>query len=258
MKILSTSNYSLFTCNPFQRKFQRGKVEHLKKKMKANGFTPSLAISVYRDREGGLTINTGHHRLAAAAELGIPVLYVIEHQWPISEMVDEGVTSTAWDIVAVVTAFAKKGLKDYQELLGYTDKGIPMAMAASMLIGEGASSGNGRDRINAGKFKILTREHADKVIGMIEEFAGRIPAIKSRSFISAFSKCLFTDEFDDATFRRRLRANPATMEKTSNEVQMLDQIELIYNYKSSSKIPLAFLVKANSKERHQSFGKGAA
>jgi len=87
MKILSTSNYSLFSANPFQRKFKQPKVDSLKAKMAANGFTPSLAISVYRNKSGGLTINTGHHRLAAAKELGIPVLYVIEHQWQISEMV---------------------------------------------------------------------------------------------------------------------------------------------------------------------------
>ena len=254
MKIFSTSNYSLFTCNPFQRKFKQGKVEVLKSKMKKNGFPPSMAISVYRDRSAGLTINTGHHRLAAAQELGIPVLYVIEHQWKISEMVDEGVTSSAWDIVAVVTASAKKGVKDYQELLAYADKGIPLGMAASLLIGEGASSGNARTKIDSGDFKIKSRAHANKVVAIIEEFGERIPAIKSRSFISAFSKCLFTPEFDDVTLSRRLRANPTTMEKTSNEEQMLNQIETIYNYKSSSKIPLAFFVSRNSRERHQTFG----
>jgi hypothetical protein len=254
MKILSTSNYSLFSCNPFQRKFKQGKVDVIKSKMKKNGFPPSMAISVYRDSSAGLTINTGHHRLAAAKELGIPVLYVIEHQWKISEMVDEGVTSSAWDIVAVVTASAKKGVKDYQELLAYADKGIPLGMAASLLIGEGASSGNARNKIDSGEFKIKNRAQANKVVAMIEEFADRIPAIKSRSFISAFSKCLFTPEFDDAMLSRRLRANPMGLEKTSNEDQMLSQIESVYNHKSSSKIPLAFFVKSNSKARHQSFG----
>lgn len=257
MKILSTSNYNLFTYNPFQRKFSQSKVDTIKEKMRTNGFTPSLAISVYRDKSGGLTINTGHHRFAAAKDLGIPVLYIIEHQWPISEMVDEGVTGQPWNTAAVVTAYAKKGNRDYQELLAYADKGLPLSMAASLLIGEGAASGNARDKINGGKFKIKTRDHANKIIDMIEEFGDRIPAIKSRSFISAFSKCLFTPEFDNATLSRRLRANPTTMEKTSNEDQMINQIEVIYNYKSGSKIPLAFFVTKNSKERHQTFGKAS-
>lgn len=256
MKILSTTNYSLFHNNPFQRKFTRAKVDSLKAKMKANGFTPSLAISVYRSKSGELTINTGHHRLAAAKELGIPVLYVIEHQWEISEMVDEGVTGTPWNIASAVIAFAKKGLRDYQELLGYADKGIPLGMAASMLLGEGAASGNGRDKINAGAFKIKTREQIKVVVSVIEQFSEASPAVRSRSFIAAFSKCLLTPEFDVDTFIRRIKNNPPMLEKTSNEDQMLKQIEDIYNYRSPNKIPLAFFVTKNMKDRHQSFGRG--
>lgn len=256
MKILSTSNYSLFSNNPFQRKFTRSKVESLKAKIQKNGFTPSLAISVYRSKNGDLVINTGHHRLAAAKELGIPVLYVIEHQWEISEMVDEGVTGTPWNIASAVVAFAKKGLRDYQELLGYADKGIPLGMAASILIGEGAASGNGREKINCGTYKIKTREHIKIIVSLIEQFSETSPAVKSRSFIAAFSKCLFTPEFDVDTFIRRIKNNPPMLEKTSNEDQMLKQIEDIYNYRSTNKIPLAFFVSKNSKDRHHNFGKG--
>jgi hypothetical protein len=223
--------------------------------MRANGFPPSMAISVYRSKDGTLVINTGHHRLAAATALGIPVLYVVEHQWSLREMVDEGVTGSNWDVAGVVQNFAKAGNKSYQELLGYADKGIPLSMAASMLIGEGAASGNARDKIITGNFKIKTRDHINKIVALFEEFAERCPAVKHRPFISAYSKCLFTEEFDKDVFNRRLKANPVMLEKTSNEDQMLKQIEDIYNFKSPNKIPLAFFVSKNSASRKLNFGK---
>jgi hypothetical protein len=255
MKILSTKNYSLFACNPFQRAFRQSKVNALIEKMRANGYPPSMAISVYRAKNGTLTINTGHHRLAAAQALGIPVLYVTEHQWTVKQLVDEGTSGTSWDAVAAAQNFAKQGDKDYQELLGFADKGIPLTMAASLLVGEGAASGNARHKITSGTFKIKTRDHAQKIIALFEEFAARTPAIKHRPFISAFSKCLFTPEFDEDVFWRRMKANPSMLEKTSNEDQALKQIEEIYNFKSANKIPLAYFVKRNSSARKINFGK---
>ena len=130
-----------------------------------------------------------------------------------------------------------------------------MSMAASLLVGEGAASGNAREKIVNGSFKIKTREQADKIVELIEEFGARIPAIKSRSFISAISKCFFTPEFVYVTFCRRLRANAKSLEKTSNEAHMLNQIETIYNAKASAKIPLVFLVTENSRARGIIFGK---
>jgi hypothetical protein len=108
-----------------------------------------------------------------------------------------------------------------------------------------------------GTFKIKTREHADKLVNLFETFGERIPAVRHRPFISAYSKCLFTKEFDEDVFARRLTVNPLMLEKTSNEDQMLKQIEDIYNFKSPNKIPLAFLVTQNSQARKINFGKTA-
>lgn len=258
MKISSSSNYSLFKSNPFQRAFRPHKVDEIAAKMKANGFPPSMAISVYKGKLGEFIINTGHHRFAAAKALGIPVLYVIEHQWTMKQMVDEGTTVAIWDVAAAAQSFARSGIKDYQELLGFSDKGLPLTMAASLLIGEGAASGNARLKVINGTFKIKTREHAQKLIDLFEEFLGRVPAVKHRPFISVYSKCLLTPEFDESVFIRRLKANPLMLEKASNEDQQLKQVEEIYNFKSSSKIPLAFLVSKNSLERREGFGKGVS
>ena len=257
MKILSSSNYSQFKFNPHQRTFQPTKVNDLARKMVTNGFPPSMAISVYRGKPFELIINTGHHRFAAAQKLGIPVLYIIEDQWTLQQMVDEGVTGSMWGLQEAAIAFAKGGNKDYADLLVFSLKGLPLSMAASLLTGEMASSGNARERVLAGTFKIKTREHARKFTNLFDEFADRIPAVKNRHFIACYSKCLLTPQFYEAAFLRRLKANPLMLEKTRNEEQMMKRIEEIYNFKSTNKIPLAFFVTKNSKERKDQFGKVA-
>lgn len=250
MKILSTTNYGLFSNNPHQRTFKEQKVKSLMEKMKRNGFPPSMAISVYSAPRGGkLVINAGHHRLAAARELGVPILYVIEHKWSVKELSDEGTFLTAWPLKDHVANFAKDGNQDYAELLRLESIGLNISQAASLLYGEQASSGNAADSIKAGTFKIKTRKTVDLWLEMNEEFGGRVPCLNHRVFVSCWSKCLFTPEFDQDIFLKRLRANPTMLEKCSTEDQMFRLIEELYNFKTPKKIPLAFLATENSRER---------
>lgn len=254
MKILKTTNYDLFANNPLQRLFRQDKVDGLVKKMRCNGFPPSMAISVYRDKRGFLVINTGHHRLAAARILGIAVLYVIEHQWSPQELGDEADTATPWMIKDHVSMWAKEGKEDYQVLLRLESAGLNITQAASMLHGEAAGSGNAADYIKAGTFEIKTWDQVNAWLAMNEEFGERVPCVEHRTFVSCWSKCMFTPEFEQDVFIKRLRANPTMLEKCATEEQMFRLIEELYNFKSPRKIPLAFLVTSKSKERRKNFG----
>ena len=246
--IKSTVNYDQFMPNPYQRTFTDKKVKDLVSKMKMNGYPPSMAISVYLEK-GKFTINTGHHRLEAAKQLGIPVLFVIEDKWTPQQLVDEGTSSKTWDILSATQTYSRQGKSDYHELLVYYDKGIPLAMAASMLAGEGAGSGNTHKKVMNGSFIIKERSQIDKCVSIIDEFSDRQPTVKTRPFLAALSKCMFTSEFDLPTFCRRLKENPTMLEKTSNTDQMLKLIEEIYNFRANKKIPLAFLAQEKSNER---------
>lgn len=247
-KIISTKNYDLFRNNPHQRSFSNAKVHSLMDKMRRNGFPASMAISVYKDGPK-LVINAGHHRLAAAKQLGLPILYVVEHKWTHRELSDEGSVQSAWKVKDHVSNFAKGGSKDFMELLRLESLGLPIGMAASMLIGEQAGSGNAKRTICSGSFKIKNTTQVELWEELHTEFGTRVPCIYHRTFISAWSKCLFTPEFDYDTFVKRLRKNPSMLEKCSTEDQMLRLIEELYNHGSPRKIPLAFMVTNNSKNR---------
>lgn len=254
MKIESTKNYDLFASNPLQRTFTERRVGAIKATMSRDGFWPSHPISVYKEKNGKLTVNFGHHRLAAAKELQLPVLYVVTDKASPKMLAEEGNFTAKWKTIDQAKVFAKQGNKHYVELLQLADRGIPIAMAASMLSGESANSGNYRPLICMGTFKIKTREFVDKWLELSDEFGGKVKAIYHRNFISCYSKCLFTPEFDNQVFVQRLRKNPLMLDVTSNEDQMMSQIEEIYNFRTQSKIPLAFIVTENSRKRKVNFG----
>lgn len=255
MKIQSTKDYSIFNSNPHQRAFSEAKVAKLIEKMKRNGFPASMAISVYMEKPGKFVINAGHHRLAAAKRIGIAVQYVVEHKWSITELSDEGSIATQWSIKDHVCNYAKQGKEDYTELLRLEALGLNISQAASMLHGEQAASMNSSDYIKAGTFKIRTWDHVNLWLELNEEFGERVSCLNHRVFISCYSKCLFTPEFDNQIFVKRLRKNPTMLERCNTEDQMLRLIEELYNHGSPKKIPLSFLVTSNSASRRANFGK---
>lgn len=249
MKIQKSKNYEMFSANPHQRKFSETKCQQLMDKMQRNGFPPSMAISVYQEKLGKLVVNAGHHRLAAAKRLGVEVLYVVEHKWSITELSDEGAIATSWSLRDHVCNYAKNGNADYIELLDREVDGLNISQAASMLIGEQAGSGNSSRFLKAGTFKIKTRDQIRFWLAMNEEFGERVPCLNHRVFVSCWSKCMFTPEFDQDIFLKRLRANPSMLEKCNTEDQMFRLIEELYNFKSPKKIPLSFIVSSNSEKR---------
>jgi hypothetical protein len=253
MKLEKTKDYTLFISNSEQRPVDDRHAKRIGESIDLFGFLPSKPLQCYR-KGSKLVLVDGHHRLAGARAVGADVYYVVEEKESQQTMAAENLLVKKWSAMDFIRLYASRGLSDYKELLRYQESGIPLTMAASMLIGEGAGSSNAGPSISSGKFKIKTREVIDKLLSLFDQFEGRAPAIKSRPFISLFSKCIFTPEFDFEVFEHKLSLNPTMLDKTSNEDQMMRQIEDIYNWSSREKIPLAFLVSKNSKERHHTFG----
>jgi hypothetical protein len=253
-----TKEYGSFVNNPHQRSFSPKKVRSLMEKMKANGFPASMAISVYSILGGKFVINAGHHRLAAAKELGIAVPYVIEHPWSHKELSDEGALNSSWGMKDHVHNFAMEGVKDYEELQRLQAKGLPINVAASMLAGEGAGSNNVGSLIKAGKFKVKNTRQVEAWELMHSLLGDAVPAITHRWFVTAWSKCMFTPEFSLERFLKRLKANPSMLSKCATEDEQLSEIEAIYNRNSPNSIPLKFYVKENSKKRQRTFGRATA
>jgi hypothetical protein len=249
MKLEKTKNYSLFTKNHEQRPLDQAHIRRLAESISIFGFLPSKPVQCYKKGQKLIVVD-GHHRLAAATAAGAEVYYIIESDRCQQTMAPENVLVKKWQVMDFVRLYAARGSDDYRMLLYYHERGIPVSMAASMMIKNGAGSGNATRAISDGTFRVKDTNQIEKVDALIQEFGNIAPATKSRSFIAAISKCILWEEFDFDMFVRRMRENHLLLEKTSNEEQMLTQIEAIYNFRSRQRFPLKFHVEEAAKARN--------
>jgi hypothetical protein len=248
-RLETSKNYSAFIPNDEQRPIRDGHVKSLAGLMAEFGFLPSKPIQTVQ-RGTKYAVIDGHHRLAAAKSIGIPVFFVVEPESSAATMASVNAQVKTWGTADYVRMYAVRGLDDFRKLLQYGEVGIPLGMAASMLHGHAAASCNVSQAIKDGTFKIRETTGINKIYGMIKNFADLNTVVKHRSFIAALSDCLLTPEFDWARFERRFAENTSMMVKSSNKDLQLDQIEKLYNFRSQEKVPLAFLVKSNAAKRN--------
>ena len=189
------------------------------------------------------------HRLEAAKAAGVELYYIIEPRQCQQSMASENSLVKPWSQIDFVRLYANRGQKDYMALLEYKEKGIPLQMAASMLIDNSAASGNASKNIKKGTFKIKSRNLINLVLSFVDEFSRSNEAIGTRSFIAAISSCILCQEIDIEALRSRIRENMSMIEKASTVDIMLEQIERVYNFRSRSPIPLKFTVKESAKSR---------
>jgi hypothetical protein len=249
MKLETTKDYSLFEANPEQRPIMAGHARKISESMKLVGFIPSKPIQCYRKGKKLIVVD-GHHRLEAAKLAGCEVYYVTESADSQNTMASENNLVKRWGGIDFVRLYASRGNHYYMSLLQYRELGIPINMAASMMINNSAASGNANNAIMSGTFKAKSLEQIELVADLIRDYGSASSVLTSRPFIAAISKCILCDQFSIKTFRTRLTENLPMLVKTANEDQMLSLIETIYNRHSRQPVPLKFYVESASRERN--------
>lgn len=246
--IEKTKRYELFNPGETQRIIHQQHINKLKKSMKTHGFLESKPVTVYADGVMFHIID-GHHRFGAAKDLGIPVVYLVVRKSEKESLMIQGELVIKWNFTDFCRAWADRGKVHYIDLISYSTI-IPIKLAASMLAGNGACSDNVTTRIKDGTFQIKTTEVIDALLSLIESVGDSNKVVSSRAFIASFAKCMLVEEFSPDQLQRRIIANPLNLIKTANETQMLDQLEEVYNFKSTKKIALAHLAREASAARN--------
>lgn len=248
MKLETTNDYTRFVTNKEQRPINTSHARKIAENMADCGFIPSKPIQCYKEGNK-LVVVDGHHRLEAAKTAGVYLYYIVEPKQCQESMAAENSLVKPWAQIDFVRLYANRGGKDYMELLAYQEKGIPLNMAASMLITNSAGSGNAGKSIKNGTFKIKSRNLINSVLSFLDEFSKSNPAIRTNNFIAAISSCILCGEIDIEILRSRIRENTSMIEKTSTYDAMLEQFERVYNFRSRNPIPLKFIVKESAKSR---------
>ncbi len=247
--IYETADYDLIERAELQRKVRQGNLKKVRRSMQKYGFRKSCPISVYW-KNGKLHINNGHHRFFVAMQLGLKIYFVIEAEWEWDAMKDEGLSGEKWKGEDIIHGEVIQGNEDYKVLRKYALKGIPTSVAASMLHGETAGSGNAGVKVTDGTFKVNTTELIDKFVEFLDEFGKTCPVVTTRFFQLALGLLLRVPDFDADRMKQKLRANGGVLVPVQSRDQALAQLEEIYNYRvtSSAKVPLHFLAKKRAEE----------
>lgn len=244
-----TTVYSCFVYNKEQRPIDAKHVRDLMDSMNTFGFLPSKPVQTYQEGKRFVIID-GHHRFVAAKNLGIPVIYISEPKSHAESMAKVNGLQKTWQLKNYLTQYASRGIPSYRELEEYHRLGFSIQQAAKMLAGLSAA-GYGGSKVSAdlrdGTFKVVTREKIEVIAQFLRGEGHKNKAFSTTNFITAFEICLRVDGFDSDQLSRKLSLNPKTLAKTASVDQMIDQIDEIYNYRQTVKIPLAFMARAKKK-----------
>lgn len=248
-QIQESRSYEIFINNDEQRIHKDRHIQELKKSMQEWGFIPSQPIAVVKAPKGKFLIIDGHSRFDSAKQLGLPILYIVL-EGKFAEAVAILNIQKAWNSTDCARRFAIKGLPDYKLLQEYVLKGIPFMRAATLLYGGQGGGTNYTEKLKAGTFTVKTTAVCDQLLELMNQVGAVSPVVKSSRFLDAFSMCCFLPDFDSNRLIEKLKISPRALVKTATKDQMLDQIEEIYNYRSSIKINLAWKAKVAAQERN--------
>jgi hypothetical protein len=250
MKTTSTRNYDMFVSDKFNRIITQKDDRRLKRlrfSMKKYGFLP-FPILVRRNGEKLIVID-GQHRLKVAQELGLPVLY-IEAERDDIEISECAAAQSPWSTSDYVLSHAAQGKKDYQDLLEFAaEHSMPLNQAASLLRGDGSHAGNYYESVKQGSFVVRDRAYADRVARISGILASLVPWGNCNWSIGAISRFVRVKEFNDDQFIKRVKANHHLLVKQPTLEAYSEMYDAVYNYKSHTRIPLAFLAKESATER---------
>ncbi len=254
-KLESTTDYSKFVLNSLNRSLHGS--EKLEESMRKHGFRPSSPIHVTKGSNGMLTVKRGHNRLAVAMKLGLPVFYIVDNDG-MSIFEWESDSKSTWSLSDFVTGYALDGVESYVTLSKFCKRfNLKAHIAASLLIGHSAETGNVTTLIKSGRFVAKEHKYAEKVGNMIAAcYDAGMRFARKKGFAAALSRMARVPEFSTETFLAKVKLHPKMISDRVTTDEFLDEIEALYNYATKSKRhPLAHMAREISRSRSVVFGK---
>ncbi len=256
LKVRKSHNYKMFETLPFNRPVKKKLgYKKLLESMKAFGFLPIFPVWVVPNGPNKLLVKSGHHRLKAAEELGLPVYYMVwENKGTIYEFEH---ATTRWALEDYIDSM-EKGNLDYESLKKFHEKtGIPISTCIQLLAGDKILNSHGGSVVEAAKtgdFKVGDMTLADKV-GDLVVYVGSLDIkdarfARTRIMSTALTAALQVEAFDVARFKAKVKNHPHLFKAQASRIDCLRMMEDIYNVAQIKKtqIPLTFLAEQKIKK----------
>lgn len=238
--IYETIDFSRFEDSPYNR--DRSRSDDLMNSIQTYGFRDAGAIDCMHNHDNGkLRIRAGHHRLAVARELNIPIKYVISDDnmtiWELEK------TSKAWTLLDYLNSFCNAGIEDYLTLRNYCNEtGISITYAISLFTNPMRKGKHSPSSFKTGNFKIINHEHAEVVKDIINQLKIVISFSNHQLFVRAISCSCYVPEFDQMYFKKKIIKYYYLLEQRSNFEKYVENIAYMYNYRNQHQIKLKNLI----------------
>lgn len=174
-----TKDYSFFKYSSNNRGIKPVNVAKIKKSMEKYGFIAGRPVLCTPD---GVVVD-GQHRLEAAKELNIPVLYEIVTTDFVKTMIELNSTQTNWVLLDYINSYADQGVDCYRKLLKFQEK-YKLGMSNCILIYMNKSINKSAD-IRAGKVFVINPD-AEAIADFILN-CDFVPYYKEHKFIQAIN-----------------------------------------------------------------------
>jgi len=214
--VYETKNYSTFTMHEFNRNIKTSKIEALKKSYSAFGQQVPILVS----SKG--VIFDGNHRFYACKELDMLFKFII------TDEVDEDLirnlnnTQHNWTIQDFIDSNAKKGNKNYIQVLRLSKKyGIRPAVMARTL----AKQGKGTSDIKNGKMILHPKSFLESFLEYHKRFVF-LRRFKDAYFMQALFEVWSTKNVDEDRLYQQIVKN---MEMFEFSIPYRDAVERMRN-----------------------------
>jgi hypothetical protein len=176
----------------------------------------------------------GQHRLLAAAQLKLPIYYVVGEELTLDDVMRFNTTSASWRLEDYVRSFIARGYKDYELIPDFAKK-YGLTTSAALAILSANTSGlvkNPIKAVKAGQFKPTDLEQSHEFATRLREFIPYCDANcwRDREFMNALYKTYYVLEYDHATLLGRLQRSGSRVRRSRDKRDYLNQLEAIINF----------------------------
>jgi len=232
-KIQTTTDYSKFQFCKFNRQIDKGHVKKLVASISANNLLEFCPILVDKNMQ----IIDGQHRFVAAQEIGVPICYQIKQDATDEDIVLLNVSNKRWVLEDYVNYYARKGNKNYQNIINLSEK---YNLSVSIVLNIFGREFDGFKKMKSGTLQILDMKIAENKLEQLTEITELLSRyltktssrfVKNSKFLRSLVVFLSDDEIDFEEFKKRVYWRLNTIRVCSTLIEYMDLWNTIYSYR---------------------------
>jgi len=233
--VFETFDYEKFSFLSENRDLGKAHLNNLKNSMKDEALLSPILVNEK------MQIIDGQHRFTARMELGLPIPYIICHNYGLNEVQILNANAKTWTFKDYLNSYVSMGYQDYitlkrlKEEYAFLDLTILMGLLRDYNNKIGFRTANA---FKEGNYKIKSYNKAKQICNEIQEMKEFWPQATKAYFILAYKQARDLDAFNSREFINKVKKFPRKMQDCANINQFRHMIHDLYNYKAKNRVEL--------------------